>query len=85
MSTQLHDSGPVLHRRRRRHHMCSPSFDVVVQPKWAIIVVDNVEHDTRVHHPVSWFPGLPRWWQRMAIEAGTSAPSSAAKRVLPDH
>lgn len=45
-------------------------------PKWAIIVVDNVEQDTRVHHPVSWFPGLPRWWQRMAVEAAQAAGNS---------
>jgi hypothetical protein len=43
------------------------------QPKWAVAIMDGIEEDSRVHYPVSWIPGLPRWWQRMAVEAAQGA------------
>ncbi len=39
----------------------------MVQAKWEICCVDNVDESSVIEMPINWVPGLPKWWATIPL------------------
>lgn len=47
--------------------------------RWSVLVVDNIEENVDVEMPLTWLPGLPRWWTAYADVSSATLPTNISQ------